>query len=149
MNELIIICAKYLIFVSILYTLFFVIKTYGREKSVRYIVVIFGGAVTAWVVAHFLKGIVAHERPDAVYALLVPDDRYSFPSGHATFMFALASVVHFFNSRQAKVLFVLAFITGIARVLAGVHYWYDIVGGAVLGSLVASFIYMSSKKLLK
>jgi undecaprenyl-diphosphatase len=149
MNEIISICAKYLIFVSILYASFYVITTQGRKRFLRHAVVIFGSAVGAWVVAHFLKNMIAHPRPDALKALFTADDPYSFPSGHATFMFALASAVHCFHSRQAKVLFILALVTGIARVLAGVHYWYDTVGGAVLGSLVASFVYMFAKKFLK
>ena len=104
MNELIIICAKYLIFISAAYAFFHVVIKHERKNHIRHVVTIFGSAVFAWVIAHVLKNAVAHPRPDALHALIVPDDVYSFPSGHATFMFALAFCMYGFDKRAGKVL---------------------------------------------
>lgn len=145
MNELIIICAKYLIFISAAYAFFHVVIKHERKNHIRHVVTIFGSAVFAWVIAHVLKNAVAHPRPDALHALIVPDDVYSFPSGHATFMFALAFCMYGFDKRAGKVLFVFAVITSVARVFAGVHFWYDIIGGMVLGAGVASIVYFLTK----
>ena len=45
-----------------------------------------------------------------------------------------------FDKKAFTFLVVLAVLTGIARVLSGVHYWYDIVAGAVLAWVVARVV---------
>ncbi|HYU64723.1 MAG TPA: phosphatase PAP2 family protein [Candidatus Paceibacterota bacterium] len=57
----------------------------------------------------------------------------SFPSGHAAFFFAFATAVYFYNKRLGNWLFLGAGLMGIARIFAGVHWFSDIVGGAVVG----------------
>ncbi len=150
MNELIIICAKYLLFVSALIVIVALCRKGITKRGVKNFVVIFGSATLAWVVAHILKGIIAHPRPDLAVAIIMSDDTYSFPSGHATFMFALASSYLYLigNNRTTKLLFALALATGIARVLAGIHFWYDIIGGLVLGACVAYALSLLAKKYL-
>ena len=149
MNQVIIFCATYLIYVSIAAAAFHIFFKHEKKHHLRHIVIIFGSAVFAWLIAHVLKGQIAHERPNLVNALIVPDDRYSFPSGHATFMFALTFAMLGFDKKIATFIGVLAVFTGIARVLAGVHFWYDILGGFVLGAGVASIIVAISKQIIK
>lgn len=149
MDQIVIFCATYLIYISIFAAAFHVFFKHERKHHLRHIVIIFGAAVFAWVIAHVLKGQIAHERPNLVNALIVPDDRYSFPSGHATFMFALAFAMLGFDKKIAFFIGILGVLTGIARVFAGVHYWYDILGGFVLGAGVASLIVMIAKKYIR
>ena len=52
-----------------------------------------------------------------------------------------------FDKKPAHILFALAAITGAARVLSGVHYWYDILGGFVIGAGVASIVYILVRNL--
>ncbi|MFC1963314.1 phosphatase PAP2 family protein [Chloroflexota bacterium] len=61
----------------------------------------------------------------------------SFPSNAATMVFAAATGVWFGNRKAGVVLYALAFIYAFARFYAGVHFFVDIVGGAVLGSLIS------------
>lgn len=149
MNTIIIFCASYLIYISALFAVLRVFWKHGKNHYVRNLIVIFGSAVFAWVIAHFLKGIIALGRPDSAYPLVKPDDVYSFPSGHATFMFALAFAMYGFDKRAGKIIAVLAIATGIARVLAGVHFWYDIVGGCLLGCVVAYICILIAKRFFK
>ena len=61
---------------------------------------------------------------------------YSFPSGHATLFFALSAVIYTKSKFAGLVFFFLSALMSIARVMAGVHYPLDILGGAVLGTIV-------------
>jgi undecaprenyl-diphosphatase len=69
---------------------------------------------------------------------LFPETSYSLPSGHATFLFALATGVYAVNRRAGLILFTIAGIISLARIMAGVHYPGDIVAGAFVGITVAS-----------
>jgi len=89
-----------------------------------------------------LKGVFGVERPSARYAeprplVPAPHDG-SFPSGHAATSFAAATVLTLYLPRWAPLWILLAVAIGFSRVYVGVHYPLDVVGGAVLGVLVAT-----------
>ena len=149
MNQIIYFCATYLIFIAALYAMYRVLTKHEEKHRLRHIIIVAASAPLAWAASHFLKGIIAHPRPDLTLALLQPKDLYSFPSGHASFMFALAFAVQIFDKRSAKILFVLAVVTGIARVLAGVHFWYDIVGGFILAWAVTCIVSYIAKRTIR
>ena len=88
-----------------------------------------------------LKALFDRERPPLRYAepdplVRTPHDG-SFPSGHAATSFAAATILSLAFPRLAPFLFVLAAAVAWSRVYVGVHYPLDILGGAVLGVLVA------------
>jgi undecaprenyl-diphosphatase len=91
--------------------------------------------------ARGLKAAIDIQRPSSRYAsprTLVPAPHdHSFPSGHAATSFAAATVLTAFAPRFAPAWFLLALAIGFARVYVGVHYPLDVVGGAVLGALIA------------
>ncbi len=64
---------------------------------------------------------------------LIPESGSSFPSGHAAFYFALATVLFFYHRRWGIWYFILSFLNGVARIFAGVHWPLDVVAGAILG----------------
>ncbi|MEZ0208817.1 MAG: phosphatase PAP2 family protein [Candidatus Paceibacterota bacterium] len=149
MNYIILFCAEALIFIAAIYATLHIYFKHERKHHSRHIIMVIGTSVLAWVVAHVAKDIIAHPRPDLTVALLQPDSVYSFPSGHASFMFALAFTMHYLDTKAARILFALAILTGVARVLAGVHYWYDIVGGAVLGFIISWVVVTLCKRLIR
>ncbi len=61
----------------------------------------------------------------------------SFPSGHATTVFALAYVVARFYPSLRYSAFGIATVVGISRVIEGAHYPSDVVAGAILGITAA------------
>ena len=77
---------------------------------------------------------------------LFNESGYAFPSGHASFFMALAVSLFFYNKKvglpvQAGYIFMLfTLLIGLARIIAGVHFPVDILGGFALGALVAYFI---------
>ncbi len=89
-----------------------------------------------------LKALFDRERPPLRYAepktlVHTPHDG-SFPSGHAATSFAAATILSFAFPRFALPLFLLAAGVAFSRVYVGVHYPLDVVGGALLGMLVAT-----------
>ncbi len=59
----------------------------------------------------------------------------SFPSDHVTFSFAIASLVWLWNKRIGTLSIILGFIIALSRVFVGVHYPFDVLGGALIGSV--------------
>lgn len=98
-------------------------------------------SIVALVLAKWgISPVIGHPRPfmeSAVNQLVphVPDP--SFPSKHASFVFALAAASFFIARRFGYWMLLLAVLTGVSRVYVGVHYPGDIVGGFILGSLVS------------
>jgi undecaprenyl-diphosphatase len=88
-----------------------------------------------------LKALWDRPRPPLRYAepktlVPLPHDA-SFPSGHAATSFAAATTLSFAFPRLAPVLYVLAAAVAFSRVYVGVHYLLDVIGGAILGTLIA------------
>jgi undecaprenyl-diphosphatase len=101
--------------------------------------------------AYGLKALIPRERPSTVYAqpeplVHAPHD-HSFPSGHASMAFASATTLTFFAPRLAPAFFVLAAAIAWSRVYVGVHYPLDVLGGAVLGVLIAIALRMLARAL--
>ena len=61
----------------------------------------------------------------------------SFPSGHATTAIATAFVIGFMAPRFFRLILLIAVMTGISRIVIGMHYPTDVVAGFVVGMLGA------------
>ena len=73
----------------------------------------------------------------------------SFPSGHASFYFALAAGVYLYNKKAGYLYFASAVLMGFARIFAGVHWPIDIAVGAILGIMTAIAVRFMKQKLPK
>ena len=88
-----------------------------------------------------LKRAAGRKRPCAYephcWALLLPPDQFSFPSGHTITAFAIAVTVgHFYPGLAAGLLFCAASIAA-SRVLLGMHFLSDVLAGAAIGAGLA------------
>lgn len=98
-------------------------------------------ALVAWAISEIIKYFYFNPRPFLVnhlpaLTLTQPLDS-AFPSSHTATAFALATAVWLHNKKIGGFFLVVAVIIGLARVGANVHWPADIVGGAILGTLIA------------
>lgn len=176
MNSLIYFCAVILpwILSGGLVVYFFVATCLRRQGNkivaLRLVVLSFLSAILAWFIASLIKYNFPSPRPFEVYQNLKPlFTTYhgdSFPSGHATFMGALAMGVFLQNGFDrfdkltagkltvSKMFFGLLFIIGailvaVARVLANVHWPIDVIFGLLFGFLISLSIFVIYQKLAK
>lgn len=73
----------------------------------------------------------------------------SFPSSHAATAFTVFGIFYFFNLEYKWVVFIFALGISLSRVYLNLHYFSDIVAGAILGLLVSYIIFMITKKIIK
>jgi undecaprenyl-diphosphatase len=88
-----------------------------------------------------LKVAIERDRPPlsrpVPEPLLESPSTFSFPSGHATVSFACATVLALAVPRLRWPLYALAALIAFSRVYVGVHYPFDVLGGAALGVALA------------
>lgn len=73
----------------------------------------------------------------------------SFPSGHATFFFALGTILFFYNKTAGALFLLGAAVLTSARVFAFLHWPSDIIGGAVIGIASAFLVVQLSRRFFK
>jgi undecaprenyl-diphosphatase len=61
----------------------------------------------------------------------------SFPSNGTAAAFMIATAVFLGNRRAGTVALVIAFLYGFSRVYVGIHYPFDVLGGAAIGAAVS------------
>ncbi len=125
--------------VVLLAGIFFV---FYRKNWREFFVVFFTGGL-AIVFDLILKYLIHASRPflslPNIYPLF-PEAGYAFPSGHAAVFSAIAFAIYFKHKKAGFVFMFFAFLIGLARIVAGVHFPIDILGGFILGALVALFV---------
>ncbi len=118
----------------------------GNVKFSAYVMVI--AFVLSIIAGEALKSILEVPRPFAYYpyvTTLIPRPvDFSYPSGHALITFAGASSSYLYLRRRYSALLTAeAVIVSYARVYVGVHWPFDVIGGAVLGfalAMAASYV---------
>jgi undecaprenyl-diphosphatase len=103
---------------------------------------VISAALSRGVLTPLIRFFYYHPRPFDIYQVrqLIPESGASFPSGHAMFFFALAAALYFYNKKWGVWFFLATALMCTARVMAGVHFPSDILGGMVLGSAVAYLV---------
>ena len=102
--------------------------------------------VVATATTYSLKHIVRERRPDG-------SDKRSFPSGHATYAFAGATMLHHEYGKLSPWVsiggFGVAALVSADRIRLDRHYLHDVCAGAAIGVLSTELSYFLKDKLIK
>ncbi|MCS6761367.1 MAG: phosphatase PAP2 family protein [Candidatus Devosia symbiotica] len=106
---------------------------------------IFVGVGLPGLVSNLIKRLIGRARPEFFQDLgsfyfqpLLNDSTFqSFPSGHSTTAIGSALVFSFMLPRYHGLFLLIGVMTGLSRIVIGMHYPTDVVAGFVLGALGA------------
>ena len=154
-DSIIIFCAKYLPYLMVTALVLFLVFGRDRRRELKMIVFAIASAILSrLVITEIIRYFYPHLRPFEVFNFipLIYDYASSFPSGHAAFFFALSTAIFIFHKKWGIVYFLGSFIIVLSRIMAGIHWPIDILGGMIAGIgsavLLASFtIWRKSDKL--
>ena len=102
---------------------------FGNEKMYDTGKLATAAFMEAGFVAYSLKKIVGRPRPSG------EEEKNSFPSGHTTLAFTMATVIGHEYTKLRVPLYAVAFCTAFARIYLGRHYPSDVLAGATIGIL--------------
>lgn len=111
----------------------------GRRGRMTCIVVIIAVLFSDNLTSYILKPLFGRVRPNIALGLTdivgsgLSSPSPSFPSNHAVNVFTIAMALSWYYKELSPVWFAGAGVVGFSRVYVGVHYPFDVVGGAVVG----------------
>ncbi len=104
---------------------------------------------TSWtIVEFFLKPLIARVRPNEIMGAIIVgpgSDGFSFPSGHSTIAWALATVLAHKEPKWKTFFFILAFLISFSRIYIGKHFPLDVIFGALLGWGIGRIVYATQR----
>lgn len=122
------------------------------HKNKQFITTFIAGGASVFIINTIIKKIVKRERPyiaDNNITALVSESSYSFPSGHSSSAFLAATILTFYFPKYRVWFFILAFLIAFSRVYVGVHYFSDVLVGAIEGIVIGWLVYWIVNKKLK
>ena len=137
--------SKYLAYiVCIAVGIFLILHKNIRERFYMFFFVTLSVIFSRGIITEVTRYFYLKQRPfeSLGFVPLLEESSHSFPSGHAAFFFALAFALWLFDKKWGKWLFVFAIVNGFARVVAGVHWPLDILGGLIIGGVSVCFVYL-------
>jgi len=124
-------------------------SSYAKKEKIRIFgVALVSAAVARLAVTEIIRLFYHRPRPFTELQVnqLVSDNAWSFPSGHSTFLFAMAAAIYLYNKKWGIWFFAGSVLVAVSRVIGGVHYPSDILGGAAIGLLVAYVVFHFAKR---
>ena len=128
----------------------FLLINFGKKGYYTVLTLLLTAASSDLISSRLIKNLVARLRPcndigrfDDINVLVHCGGGYSFTSSHATNHFAIAVFMILWLGTEHKWLRVFfafwAATVSLGQVYVGVHYPMDILGGALLGTIIAMF----------
>lgn len=122
---------------------------HGNKKAVMLAVL---SIVLSLALKAVVTGFYVRTRPfipyPAVLQFPIQVDPASFPSMHTMLAFTVAGSIYFSGMKKmGSLLLFLALLVGAGRVMVGVHYPSDVLGGAIFGLFVAWMLHRESSSI--
>lgn len=138
LDGIIVFFASYLAYILVaVFLAFLLYSSYVRREKLEILVVTAISVVVArGVITELIRFFYHRPRPFSELPemrQLIDTTSWSFPSGHATFFFAMATAVYLYNKKWGIGFFIAAVLIAVSRVIAGIHYPSDVIGGALIG----------------
>lgn len=157
-DKLVYFIAEYFGNFVILFAIIFLLfhhEVFGKEhplgelkRKYKEIFLFFYSSVLAWLISLLLKLSFAFTRPfellQGVNPLFLETD-HSFPSGHSTFFMALGVAIFLRHKAVGSLFIFFALLIGISRIISGVHFPIDILGGYAIGIFIVFFLHRKFK----
>lgn len=142
--------AQYLEYFLLLGLILFLVFNFKKYWKIA-VQAVFASVFVRFVLVEIIRLMWFSPRPFVVLNFIPLIDKSaseaSFPSGHASFYFALSTVVYFYNKKLGILFYATSFLIGLARVFVGVHWPLDILAGAALGILISWLLNKLLKKI--
>lgn len=143
---------SYYIFLTI-YIIFGLYVLYSTPRDNNYIIYIskyFFIPMFALIINTMLRKLLKKERPFSELgkqSLIGHKKSYSFPSNHAASAMVISIAIIYALSTVNGIgilVLILAFLTGLSRIMTGVHYPLDVLGGWFVGGVIGfiGFFYL-------
>lgn len=126
--------ADYLGYILIFCLLLFLVVRF--KKYWKMVVAAFiSAAISRFVIVNLIRWLWQRPRPfvENNVNLLLTHNAAGFPSGHAAFYFAIATVVYFYNKKAGLLFFGASLLICFSRVFVGIHWPADILAGILVG----------------
>lgn len=117
--------------------LYLIMGKHKKFAMMLLIVLLFGAMIN-----EDLKEIVHRERPgEAFVDIYIKPTSYSFPSGHAQLTFTIATILTAYLSWKYNLItYFFAVAVSVSRVYLGLHYFSDIIAGALAGIIIGEMV---------
>ncbi len=131
---------------------FLLLSQYPKREKLRILLVTgLSSVIARFGAVEAIRFFYHRPRPflDLPVHQLLTSNEWSFPSGHAAFFFAMATALYLYDKKWGIVFFAAAALMAVSRVIAGIHYPSDIIGGALIGIITASLTFYIARGLKK
>ena len=131
--------AKYSGYVLILALLLFSARNYKKYWPI--VAMAFSAAIVSrFVIAEIIRFFLPRLRPfvenQANLIISQSPAEPSFPSGHASFYFALSTIIYGYHKKAGILFYIASFLISLGRVFVGVHWPSDIIAGSISGIIM-------------
>jgi|SRR3972149_3151099 len=141
-------------FIAITGMLIIIIKDWKRGVTAIILAVVVV-SISDYLNSHIIKSLFGRVRPcrelpiETMYLIIGCPHNPSFPSSHASNIFALSVVLVYRYRTLLAVMLIYAFLVCLSRVYLGVHYPFDVIAGGVSGIFYGSAVIFTYKQVIK